>query len=578
MALPAQGTLSYNGITFDALHKSNVTCKPVYDEAKRTVIYTEFAIDVTAWIGGSVASDAQVKSMRQALTAPAKQLTYNAKGFDSSFQINGGTQVFDVAWGPTPELFSFRPLGGGNGAVIEWKCTARVPDCANALTKSGILALNYEIEYDLDKFGLATIKTSGYAQVPLTRWAGDRSIPDSAMRLRETVTSGAPPGFERLNKTYHLSKDKGRLDFSYTDHELPFPLPKGIVECNVRHKVESAAGKGFQNWRCVISGTLAVSPDQPKFTAWDRFMLVAGTRLRGGKVGAGDLPKVRKLVGGGTVILRGLSAEEDVFGLSSTFSVQYDIVGVTLTNIFQQSGLWTPIPDCDHKQWSASLKNTMFAAKGISGIDFDKTGDIIIDLCANPVPKGQQPAAHAPPDAELKRDDAAKGADDPAAEATWVFYRSAFGAVEEDNTIRHKPLTGATIVSLAAPKLKPEDTAAGAAKVVSSPGPGVGSGVSDVVQRVSAPSFTVTFAGDAARLMKRVPFPRVVSVGGVAVTQQSQWHEERIIEDAGNPPIYYLQWRITYILPQVPASYPVPVNPMLGSDGTSADTSPGSSQ
>src|SRR5581483_718208 len=200
--LPVKGNVVYNGVTFPVETQTlGIDGKAHYDPAGRTVTYMEWTVTLkSVWAaapGDTI--DATMTTLRRTLMTPGGQFIYNAKGF-GSLVVNAPLRVpqqdpADVAWGPKPQEFKWRPLGANLAAEVTWSVTVCVPECTTAAYLGKIAAGTYSVTFAVDPQGYTTRTVSGTLEIPMTRrTVEDRSLPDTADSYFELVEPSIPTG------------------------------------------------------------------------------------------------------------------------------------------------------------------------------------------------------------------------------------------------------------------------------------------------------------------------------------------------------------------------------------------------
>lgn len=279
------GPVSYNGFTFPPALRSSVTVVPEYSEAETTLRYLTVALQIEFIFTdptipvhqiGDPSKEAEnrdsialmMPTIIKRLTTPGQALEFKAQGF-GNFTVNAGT-VFDVDYGPKPQVVEYEPLGGGNAARIQWLCTTRISPCPNATYN--ISEYSYEMDWTLDEGGFMIRTIDGSAKIAQSRSprAGD-TAPDNVYslkvwrvlkKLKEAHAKEFPlsPHFNR-KYSYKVSRNKAKIDFKIEDVELKtdemyFP---GAVNMNVSKTVSSDLENGFAKWAIMLSGSISVA-------------------------------------------------------------------------------------------------------------------------------------------------------------------------------------------------------------------------------------------------------------------------------------------------------------------------------
>lgn len=584
-------TCSYNGISFTSLYKSKVSSKPIMDEAGRTTVCVEHVIELEGYVLPNVVTgttDTPMSSIRKLLTAQGGALYFSDKGFADLNVNTEAAGVRDVAWGPHPELLEWLPLGGDGGGAckVTWRVTTRIPECSTPTYAGAPMALNYEQDFGIDYAGYTTVTTSGYLEIPMTRrTVSDRSLPDSVDLYRERLQNSVVPGYARKDQSFNVSKDKRRLDFSWTDEEIPTAYPERVASIEARQTVSPSDKASACRWSIVIEATIEMVQGAAKSEALRVFLRLLGSRVE---------PMRRDSTGKLLTIPFGLRAEEDIFGRTSRFSITVVFLA-TEPNVGHflavQSQLWRAVPT-DHSLWLTSLAPfKTHGVRGYNGAFVSPASDGLVDLCL------KQESSAPIRNGVVAKQGASSTDDERAVNGTlkvllknltpvnsWLDYRVWLRYNEKSGAVRHKLLLGADDGAArqpAQPDARPGAQYVWGGRLGSDEsireqiGPGVavaegpGTRTADPVQRPVGPSRRIWLEGYARRLGYRIPVPRLLSVGGVQPIEKERWIDERPISAIAGIPIYQTVWSIEYIVPASPSgTIEIPANPILGIDGT----------
>lgn len=601
MTVPALGTVRYgtppNHWEFSAYMTSHISARPKMDEANRTVTYWEYTIEINDKIqapeGGVV--DTQIDLMRHFLMVPGREFRYANHGFGlTSMNINvpGGT-ITDAAWGPTPLGFEFTPLGN-QGALVTWRVQVNIPAClADSQTKyiNRLAAWNYGVNWSIDESGLTTRTITGYIEIPMTRQTGSDKVYDTADSYRYKTRPGTIYGFRRTSN-FTLSKDKRRLDFTYTDTELIAPLPDGVAHWTASHSVESGMNDGFNIWNGTIEATIEMAKDKAKGEAFNRFMILVQSRLGTANAANGQnnqkaavMNAAEKPRGGkpGTILPTKFSAREELNSRTSHFSFAYQMIGVSFGDLITVSGLWTPVPGTDYTTWGISMA-TMFGVRGFAGMGEKAGEDILINLC-DPTPPPREAKQLKKIEKKTKKKEV-QDIDERAAPAGvgnfvhgWLKWNNDIQMHEKNRVIVHVPLGGDNAQPVVA--ATQAALAAGAGAVDATPGgqqPSATSVALNHLQRIAGPNGIIRMIGSGVRAAGRVPIPRIQSVAGIPVVQGECVSSEKIIgASLAGMPIYQTTWNITYYLAKMPTTaIEAASNPAFAAGGGAASVNLGS--
>lgn len=581
-------TLSYGDVIFDALYTSSVHGEPVYDDARRMVKMLRWSITVLAKVtvpANDFSTDATLENMRQQLTMPGQLLIYDRKGF-GPFIINDPTVgVWDVDWGPKPELMDFKPIGDTLAAFVQWRCVVSIPECEQAVYIRALMMNNWDVSWNINKDGYSVITYTGAIEIPLTFSQGQRKLPDNADNYRDMAAPPTILGFQREQK-YTLSKDRKRLDFSIIDTEMPIPLPTGTTLCDVKHSVSSNLSKGFIRWTNVISGTIRVTPNYPRGTSFDRFWNIAISRIN-------VTTQSAKSYGTGrcVVLITDFKAEESISGIDNTFSLTYVGIGYSLKDVLFISGLFRATPFQSYINWKNQNDQTAGRPRGMARSFFPNNADLLVDLCEKPsrrqgvnsTPITFPTFIQKPPQSSnsvggvvipkgVSNVTSTGGGESGGGQfgidplGGWLRFVNETIVKRNDQTIRHKPLAGNVIAK------NPGSVDLGSA-ITSGDNLGTGNlgivmNVPDRIQRISSPSSVIILSGNAMRLGNPIEAPELPNkIDGKTCTETSRLIGEAIVGAISGIPIFSLRWEITYILESVTAKIPIIANPGLVTGG-----------
>lgn len=586
-------TFSYNGTAFAGLYRSRISSRPILDEAQRTTVYVEHSLEVDGYVVLDL--DDNWTSLRRELTVCGGELVYKDKGFGDLIVNSTLGLARDVKWGPIPEILEFYPLGGDcNAARIRWRCTVRIPECDDAKYRDALLAYNYDATYTIDQDGYTTLRVAGYIEVPMTRdTVRTRTLPDSVDRYRVLLNSPAPLGFQRKTRTFRISQDKRRLDFSYTEEEIYSPLPDRVTSIQARQSVRNS-DIGFKQWVMSLDATITMSRGEQKELALVAFLnLVAHRTDNVLRVASGRGQRA-------TMIPIDFSVEDDIYGRSSRFTFSTRIVNPRdITALLEGTRMWWQADDWG--KWRTSLQSSRASdVRGWANLELKKEDDAIVDLCLPTdqlIPRDSKPPKAGnpkPPDdtgKKLKLEDSVRP------ENSWVEYRNTLEYNETPGVIRHKllpknPPTGSGGGAQPPGAGNPGGTGIPPGKFVV--GPPIGGGAApnaaggademrtsvggpaassqggapaDVHQVRSSATREVVMVGYGIRLGWRVPVPRLVSVGGQTPVEVERVVKEEKVGGTLSCPLFGTQWIIRYSLPSAPSSLPHLANPVYDHDG-----------
>jgi hypothetical protein len=512
--------LSYNGFTWPDGTKTKLALQFVADSSGRTVTHTickltvEGHITAGAQAGNGAAQEASLTAIRAALERPAGQLVYEGRGF-GDLSINTAGARRDLHWGPFPKMLSFETMGVDYSAKVSWQVEVALLGCLGAPSQGEVMEFNYEVEWDRDRSGYTRRTFTGHLIIPMTRTAAasDR-VPDSVDAYFDRFVPLVPVGFRReVNKT-KLSEDRTRLDFTFTDEELPAPFPDNIVHASGSHTQENFRPRNFCGWNGSIEAEYEVAKGKPRGIAWNAFLDLLETRVRGevanGPPGTFCAP----------VKLRFNEPLYDKRTASFTFNY-FLVCGEKAVrdtpggfNWFPLGSMWSPVAG-NFGRWSASLADGAQNPRGNSKMKFDANADAIVDLCLNSGVRRLVSAGHVAvlqgqagpigtPWEELTRRLGVPAVPTPA--GSWLHYEVKLIVEPDDNIIEHRPLAMGQLPVKAVPQSQSMPTFQFPIQI-SPP---------SIFQAIASPTYYVRLVGRALRLAYTIPAPSLVSVGGSA--------------------------------------------------------------
>lgn len=540
--------LTYNGYTFNDHSHIRVSAEMVPDDSQRTVIYHRYKIHVTTVITAE-SGDTNVGShflrIRQLLSKQGQALTINHPGFGPGVTYNGGSPGFggknDVAFGPKPRFLAWDPVGATNAVEVVWECEFCVPTCdgAGGVRYSGIMALNYNLSFSIDKMGYTTRHISGYIEIAMTRFG--QAIPDTADAYRDAIIVPSPPNYER-ETSWQISNDKRRADFTIVDAQVRSPnaYPAGVVSIRANHRV-GWTRRELASLPNTINATITLAPGQPRGRAWVIFRSMVSDRL-GYAFAAGN-----------TVFLEGLEVDEELYDNGISFSLSYKIYvdnpkGSALGEIFSTTGLFQPTYD-DWVTWKASLAAVQ-TYRGLSNLSHNATQDQIVDLCANSF-MPELPSTFNPPTAPytpLTRFCNPK----PSPDKSYIRLDSYLETIEENPSSIQVPMAPDDLEKMPFNKNDPQAT--------------LGDSVSSVLRWVEglAPGISFVWMGYLERVGYPVRRPLKLNVGGVTLVRKGASHfRQKFLGTHFCQKVYGASWRQEYVV----ASRPITI-PEVQLDGT----------
>jgi hypothetical protein len=524
------GEASYGSFTFSAFcHTTSFQMVPVYDSAGRTVTHTHYRISIKDRINSATNTDANLLDIKRQLLAPAREFVYEEKGA-GALSINTGEDGShrDLAWGPKPTMLSWRPAGGKNTAEFEWSVEFAVVECEDGTDQKALMELCFTVAYDIDKGGYTSRTVSGHLRIPQTRANADaRTVQDSADSYYEQVFPTIPDGYRRETRNRKLSEDRCRLDFTFTDMQLPQPLPPGCIDARISYTVQTEMPGNFLRWLATLNGHYEIARDQSPAVAWEHFNTVMRDRARHISLRAHEVNILGKPEVDFTVTLR--------------FTTNFD-------TIMAASGIWRPVPGANHTQWAASVARVA-QPRGLSGFTFRPEDDLIIDLCAPKKPKKVAPRAGALPQLPVQLRVIDFGQVRP--EDSWVEWNNRLFIEVIDNNVPMLPLPDrpAQPILRAVPSI---DELTKGQKGFTPPYSGEPETHSH--QQRAAPTLFVHLMGSAMRAGFDISPPDLTSFAGIKPVPMNRPGEGFLTDANDNVgvPLVRAAWHFRYLVPGTP--------------------------
>lgn len=561
--VPDYATVSYNGYTFPVTRKVSITWNIRKDDARRTVIGVDYTIDVDFTVLASAGSDTDgtLEDIRQRLTKTGATLIVEGTGF-GDLKVNDGTDVWDMAWGPTPEVGSWESLGANRAARCNWKCRTFVPECSSVSGRSGIIAYNYRNQMSTNADRLTTITTNGYYEIALTRLnANSRVVPQVAGQFKNLLVIPLRPDFTRTREEFNESLDKRRLDFTIVDEaRSPNQLPWGCSAASGRHSIVNAkmaptvgtSDNGQQRilgseslpWEGKISATYTLHPGFPQVIAWNHFNDFRDSIARG--VLEADIGAEGKYVNDRSFIMSNFSVDEGRYQENRTvsFSVNY-LMFSSLRNILARGGFSRVEPNTDGGLWIAKWRERGF----VEGTDYYQTqfipgNDVIIDIC-NPttiLPSSTNGLRRIEPLGSTQTNQLSG----VRPETSWLTWECSVVVEENNGTVQQVPLNDPGPASqtrllrnFGGSTLQQQLTAATGR-------------IENIIQRRRPSRVRIWLIGSATRYFYTIPVPNLISIGNqLPVEGPYQYARQWVARYMLGVPVWACTWKKEYFVEEL---------------------------
>jgi len=480
-ALPDIGAIVYNGFTFPVeTETTDVSVKPVYDQAERTVVASRISLTIKTIINAATFSalESTIEAIIVRLTHPSKPFVYRGRGLPIAINVLG---TRDVNWGPKPRVVQFKPMGGGRTAELIWTVELEIPTCYSA-SYVGPMEFNYSLTYDIARNGSTTRTYSGHVRIANNRAGANSRLPtDSADYYRDQIYPDLLPNFRRIPGGFTLSTDRSTLEFRIVDEQFgPNIPPQGIIEVSAEHSISNSP-QSYYTWTGTISATYEVArngaatendalnafgrlcKDRIGYTLWrmgqgtspppppppsGNFGYDAKGNWKPPEANANPIPPGVPQPGSlqttstksptRTVLpVKFDFSEPEIYGQSikCRYSLTYSIIGVPIGEIMSISGMWRPVPDGDWRLWAASMGNAI-SPRGHAQLIFDVREDTIVDLCRPAIDEGElaERAANRPTWVRPWLENLSVFRP-PTQDSSWISYKNTFRIETDDGTI-----------------------------------------------------------------------------------------------------------------------------------------------
>lgn len=572
--LPADGSVTYNGVTFPVYAKTRVRMQPREDRAMRRTMYIDYFVEVEAYFTvGEGDTEDQMLEIQKKLTARGGALSIVGKGFGLSVNQLQGPR--DVAMGPHPEIISCQPVGNRRAWLVAWSCKTALPKCSDgeAVTAGRPMAFNYTWAVRQDDKGFSTRTVSGELVIPMTLKAGERVPPDVADAYWDQMMAGIPPipSFKRsVDRT--LSEDRRTLGFTVTDQEMPADaFVPGATNWDGTQTVSmSLRDGGGARWMNTLTATYEVARGERKQVIYERFLALLASRI----------DQAQK-----QFMMVGMNVSDHVSAQDVTFTAQWVVMTQDARQGLLASGIFQPITGGGWPEWAASVATSALAPRGNAKLAYDPKSDSVIDLCD-------------PPNFGLK---AGAGADrtlstsperglrtvGPLPERSFALFTCAIEFTSDEGAFSLRTLPDVAAAGAAGGQdgfnlradaerpvdgvQRPDDPFAPPpdggvqgqqAKLLSDLIPAFGDERNPIQKRANR-SPVVRVRGSAVRFGFPIVPPRLVACAGLPATLQRPRFATAVVGNTGIP-IVAARWDDTYILPGAASDdLPIPGNPLF---------------
>lgn len=542
-------TISYNGVPFNKASSVKVDIEYVEDEAGRATVYHRHVATIAATVCATTnnALETEMSSIKSKLSRQGKSFILANAGFGTNFTVNYAGGRWDVKFGPKPKILSWSPAGGNLSADIEWQVEFCLSPCGTTAPLPGVMAFNYEVQYDVDEAGDQIRTITGYYEIAQTRNDSD-GISQTADAFANQLIPDTIAGFHRT-RSRNLSLDKSRMDFTVTDTQIKSrnAYPPGVINVEAKHRVMWTRERSAMQLTNLITFSAEVANGHSPKLIYQYFQTLVAQRIT-------RLVRAKQ-----TPIFTGLDIEEDIFGRGVGFAARYRVLCSlkdldkqsaknNFINLITNSGLFDPT-GTDWDAWKKSLENIR-TYNGTAKLTTGPQDDAIIDLChQTPIPLSQKPYLYSVKNDTNRTDLIRNPYPDPV--NSWLDYKD---SIESDTD---KPAYSQSIVQPDTDVTIPDQPEATnemtepPASAAASSGSGVSAG-EDIIDKSGNKRHTIVYSGSAQRAGYAIPRPSLNAAVGPQLTEYKSYVRIWKSGTYFGVPIWNAKWKIIYLLPKGP--------------------------
>ena len=219
----------------------------------------------------------------------------------------------DLNMGPVPKILRFEPIGGNRSCRIVYEISFHTKECFllkesnqnnHVAGDLGVpVAWDYILNYDIDEDNITTRTIDGELKITQNTVIAPTVHPDQANtdfpwhgpysqeylaanvdNYRDTILFNfdSPKNWRRIKKSFKISKDRSKLEFSIIDKEIngDEAYPSGVQDISV---TQSTSGKGpgaaidggeggnFTKWQNYLSCDITLMHGVSYLRAWEIF-------------------------------------------------------------------------------------------------------------------------------------------------------------------------------------------------------------------------------------------------------------------------------------------------------------------
>jgi hypothetical protein len=557
--------ISYNGIEFTDVIRSNVRSKTVYGKSGINVKYVEYtfiietilnADNVDVGINNFSLGDG-LEYFRVKLNEPMKRFTYNDKGLgDLTIGVLEANEPTD--YGPKPQTLVFEPIANNRAVRVVWEMTVKIPECFSGTSSirggGGVCDFNISSKVSINRKGYQTLTRTGYLEFARTN-SEFRKRDKASDVFKRYIGGSVDPRFMlgyHLEQDYSFTPDGRAVEFSlvYSEIESPNAYPTGVVDISFQHQADTelissnVMKSGLTRWMNEAECSIELVAGADPLRAWVIFTTIISERILNGATLEDFVKNGNRVQRLKVPIILSIKVVENLYEHKSSFAISWSTSVSKLSELFEKTGLYQRTKD-DWQTWTTTVRNL---AQNINGhtpiVDYGET-EVVLTTC-NQNLKNVNPST-----VRLNGNDNVPNIfskNCPPAEASWIDYQNSFNieSYATVQTYRTYQDNRETSVASRDDNWRPE-TQDGNVRVDNRYEKNVD--LDDYyLQDNGVDRHYVRMRGYAIRLGRATTPPKLVSIAGkkVQLVPNKNVVSTRIMSAAGDCPTYMTTWDVTY--------------------------------
>lgn len=275
---------TYGTFTFD-YHRMKVNQKTLYGVNG----IDQIGIEYTFHIEGILSAPDET-TFQTVLRTATCQLNTPRLPFTSQWSQNSGgpyTKYWDIdpakdtGWGPKPQNLDINVIIGGRSALFTWTLITRTKQCfgencevTDLSLNSPILSISRRYDHAVDENGLTTRTVSGKI---LIHAESIRTQNRQADFYRNLSVFAVPKYFRRISENFNANEDGTEVDFSYSDKEALWTLPRPVSSGQATWRVTTRLFGNMASY--MLSGKFTATTADTKADLLRQVSLLAANRF-----------------------------------------------------------------------------------------------------------------------------------------------------------------------------------------------------------------------------------------------------------------------------------------------------------